>query len=211
ASRYSLREALQRLGPRGFTFEKLVARIFEEEGYKTHINQILQGKCVTHEIDVLLEKDNKFFTIECKFHNAPGFYTEIKDILYTWARFIDLKEASTDFNLDNVWLISNTKFSEQTKQFAQCRNIHLLGWAYPEERSLQRIIEEKKIYPITVLRTLDKKFEERLIQEGIITCQELLKLESRSFQGKTGLDARKLVILQKEANYILKSSETIKP
>lgn len=211
ASRYSLREALLRLGPKGFSFEKLTARVFEEEGYKTQTNQILQGKCVSHEIDVLLEKDKKFFTVECKFHHAPGFYTEIKDVLYTWARFLDLKEGNMEISLENVWLVSNTKFSEQTKQFAQCRGINLLGWAYPEARSLQNIIEEKKLYPITVLRTLEKKFEDRLISEGIITCQDLLKLDGRAFQAQTGLDARKISILQKEADYIFKNVNIIEP
>lgn len=211
ASRYSLRQALLRLGPRGFSFEKLVARIFEEEGYRTQTNQILQGKCVSHEIDILLEKDKNFFIVECKFHHAPGIYTEVKDVLYSWARFVDLKESSQPFNLENIWLVSNTKFSEQTKQYAQCRDIHLLGWDCPEERSLQRIIEEKYLYPITVLRTLEKKFEDRLISEGIITCQDLLKIEPRSFQAKTGLDARKISILQKEANYIFSNTDIIKP
>lgn len=209
ASRYSLREALLRLGPKGFTFEKLVAKIFEEEGYRVQTNQILQGKCVSHEIDVLLEKDKKVFTVECKFHHAAGFYTEIKDILYTWARFLDLKEGNQPFDLENIWLVSNTKFSEQTKQFALCRGINLLGWGYPEKRSLQNIIEEKCLYPITVLKTLEKKFEDRLISEGIITCQELTKIEPRSFQGKTGLDARKISILQKEALFIFKNSNII--
>lgn len=203
ASRFSLRESLLRLGPKGFIFEKFMALIFQEEGYQIKLNQILQGKCVTHEIDVLLEKDKIFFTVECKFHHAPGIYTEIKDALYSWARFIDLREGGLPFELSNVWLVSNTKFSEQTKQYAACRGINLLGWAYPEERSLQRIIEEKHLYPITVLRSLEKRYEERLIQEEIITCHDLLKIEPRSFQGKTGLDARKISILQKEAQELI--------
>jgi len=211
ASRYSLREALLRLGPKGFSFEKLVAMVFKEEGYKIQNNQILQGKCVPHEIDILLEKENKFFMVECKFHHAPGFYTEIKDVLYTWARLVDLQESSLPFKIDGVWLVSNTKFSEQTKQYAQCRGIHLLGWAYPGERSLQYLIESKKLYPITVLKTLEKKFEDCLIKEGIITCQELLKIEPRTFQGKTGLDARKISILQSEVAYIFKNNNVIKP
>lgn len=203
ASRYSLRGALFRLGPAGFVFEKMVARIFQEQGYQTKNNQILEGHCVSHEIDVLLEKDNKIFAIECKFHRAPGFYTDIKEALYTWARFFDLKEGQTSVSLENVWLVSNTKFSEQVKQFAQCRQINLLGWAYPQEKSLQMMIEEKKLYPITILRSIEKNFEERLIKEGIIVCQDLVNLEPRKFQAETGLDARKISILQKEAEQLL--------
>lgn len=203
ASRYSLKEALFRLGPAGFIFEKMVARIFQEQGYQTKNNQILAGRCVSHEIDVLLEKENKIIAIECKFHRAAGFYTDIKDVLYTWARFIDLKEGEVGGQLERIQLVSNTKFSEQAKQFADCRQIDLLGWAYPLENSLQKIIEEKKLYPITILRSIEKKFEERLIKEGIIVCQDLVQLEPRKFQAETGLDSRKISILQKEAKQFL--------
>jgi hypothetical protein len=53
AARYNLRDAIQMLGPAGFFFEKYIARLFASEHYKTQTNLILQGKCVSHEIDVI--------------------------------------------------------------------------------------------------------------------------------------------------------------
>jgi hypothetical protein len=40
------------------------------EGYQTVTNLILSGKCVSHEIDVLIKKDNELAMVECKFHSA---------------------------------------------------------------------------------------------------------------------------------------------
>ncbi|MFN3301756.1 MAG: ATP cone domain-containing protein [Patescibacteria group bacterium] len=203
ASRYSLREALFRLGPGGFIFEKFIAKIFISDGYSVKTNQILSGKCVSHEIDLLLEKEGEISFAECKFHHLYGIYTEIKDALYTWARFIDLREGGIP--ISSVWLISNTKFSDQVKEYALCRKMNLLGWGYPL-RSLERIIEEKKLYPITVLRRIEKKFENRLLAENIITCRDLLEIKPREFQAKTGLDSRKLSILQSEASMLIRGN-----
>ena len=56
AARYNLRTAIQSLGPAGFYFEKFIAKVFECEGYETQTNLTLEGKCVSHEVDVLLKK-----------------------------------------------------------------------------------------------------------------------------------------------------------
>lgn len=70
AARYNLRSALQMLGPAGFFFEKFIARLYTAEGFKTRTNLTLQGKCVSHEVDVMLKKENLISMIECKFHSS---------------------------------------------------------------------------------------------------------------------------------------------
>ena len=59
AARYNLKEAIRLLGPAGFFFEKYIARIFASEQYETKTNLTLQGKCVSHEIDILIIKTLK--------------------------------------------------------------------------------------------------------------------------------------------------------
>lgn len=58
AARYNLKQAIMELGPSGFAFEKFFAEILNHQGYKTKIGQFLKGQCVTHEVDVVAEKDN---------------------------------------------------------------------------------------------------------------------------------------------------------
>ncbi len=68
AARYNLKEAIRLLGPAGFFFEKYIARLFASEHFETVTNLILQGKCVSHEVDVLVKKNEIIAMVECKFH-----------------------------------------------------------------------------------------------------------------------------------------------
>jgi hypothetical protein len=69
------------LGPAGFS-----SKIYrtESEGYQTVTNLILSGKCVSHEIDVLIKKDNELAMVECKFHSARENKSNVKVPLYVF-------------------------------------------------------------------------------------------------------------------------------
>ena len=141
ASRYEIKWALMRLGPQGFSFEKYIAAMMEELGYKVKTNQKIQGKCVIHEIDVIAEKGSKKIMIECKHKSKLGLICRIKDVMCTWARYNDLKDT---FN--EVWLVSNLRFSSDAKQYSKGMNLKLLGWCYPANNSLEKIINKLKLY-----------------------------------------------------------------
>jgi hypothetical protein len=83
--RYRLKESIMQMGPAGFPFENYVSAILEACGFeiKSHRSQV-QGTCVPHEIDIVATSDASIrYLIECKFHNSPGIYTGIKEVLYT--------------------------------------------------------------------------------------------------------------------------------
>ena len=81
--RYSLKNALMQLGPSGYPFEKFISRLLDSQGYQTQTNVIIQGQCVSHEVDVVANKDSHQFLIECKFHNRAGIKTRVKTISRT--------------------------------------------------------------------------------------------------------------------------------
>src|SRR3989338_4981804 len=81
AARFTLRDALFTLGPLGYNFEHYIAKVFEAYGYKTELPPELQGVCVTHEVDVLAQKDNRVAMIECKFRNMVNDRVTIKDTM----------------------------------------------------------------------------------------------------------------------------------
>jgi len=57
AIRFSLKEAMRKMGPAGFYFEKFIAAMYEEAGYAVKINQIVAGKCIRdYEIDFICER-----------------------------------------------------------------------------------------------------------------------------------------------------------
>ncbi|MDQ6470612.1 ATP cone domain-containing protein [Flavobacterium sp. LHD-80] len=70
AARYNIKLALQMLGPAGFFFEKFISRLYAEDGFKTKINLTLQGKCVSHEVDIAIIKNNIITMIESSFTAA---------------------------------------------------------------------------------------------------------------------------------------------
>jgi len=92
ASRYSLKRAIFDLGPTGYPFERLVAALLREKGFKTSVSVILNGECVTHEIDVLAEKEGSVYAIECKFHSDANAVSNVKIPLYINSRFLDIQK-----------------------------------------------------------------------------------------------------------------------
>jgi len=197
ANVYNLKEAIMRLGPPGFIFEEFMTRLLSSYNLKTERPLFISGKCINHEIDIVARGGNGrdvVYIIECKYHNVAGIYCGAKEVLYTWARFEDLNEGyqaskrneaprneKTKYQkFDIPWLITNTKFSEGAICYAQCKKMRLLGWKYPEEASLENLIEKKKFYPITILRHLDDETKNKLFKNKIIFCEDLLKYDLSS-------------------------------
>lgn len=177
AGRYNLKKALSELGPAGFPFEQFIARLFEKDGYQTTTGQIITGSCVNHEIDVVAVKDNRHYIIECKFHNTNNLKTNIKVVLYVKARFDDIKELwdrepKHDHPFHEVWVVTNTKFTSQAIQYAQCRQMNLLGWSYPAHENLAQLIDRYGLHPITALSTLSHKDKKEFIQAGFVLCKD---------------------------------------
>ncbi|MEM4566007.1 MAG: ATP cone domain-containing protein [Archaeoglobaceae archaeon] len=174
SARYGLKSSLLRLGPAGYRFEKFVSSLLREYGYKTRLNELIKGKCVTHEVDVVAEKEKRYL-VECKFHNTPT-YTGLKEVLYSYARFLDIGEVVKDF--DGVWVFTNTKFSSEATKFAECRGIKLTGWRYPENEGIEALLERKKLYPVTVLKLSNFEVEE-LLRNGFAFCNEIVENEKK--------------------------------
>jgi len=93
ATIFNLKEALRRLGPTGFPFEKYVGRILEEEGFKVKLNQTVNGFCTHYEIDFLAEKEEVLYIGECKYHQLPGVKVDLTVALANYARFWILKKG----------------------------------------------------------------------------------------------------------------------
>jgi Holliday junction resolvase-like predicted endonuclease len=169
-SRYSLKEAIMMLGPTGYPFEDFVARILESQGYSTQVRQILRGRCVTHEIDVIAKKDGKASMIEAKFHNNSGARSEVQVALYTHARFQD---AQVNNALSDVWLVTNTKTTIDANVYAQCVGMKVMSWSYPEEGSLRDLIEKSRLHPVTMVHSLSQAHKATLLQNHVVLCKDI--------------------------------------
>lgn len=169
--RLNLRQAIFELGPTGFPFEQYLAQIFRSMGYTVATDVIMNGDCVKHEIDLVLEKDNHREIVEVKFHNHHVVKTDVQVALYTYARFLDIKEKN---NVENVWLVTNTKLTTEAIAYANCKGMPIIAWNYPEHGNLQDLVEEPEMYPITLLTSLSEQEKKRLVEKNIVFCRDLL-------------------------------------
>ena len=178
ASKYKLKKALLELGPTGFPFEKLVAKLLEFEGFNTQVGVIVDGNCVSHEVDVIAEKGNDLYIIECKFHNDQGRICNVKTPLYVQSRFLDVKERwksqdGNDTKLYRGGLYTSTRFTTDAIKYGTCIDLMLVSWDYPQNGSLKERIDNTGMYPLTALATLTKSEKSKLLDKGIVLCKEI--------------------------------------
>jgi len=178
--RYSLKRSILELGPSGFPFEQLVARIYQEMGYETIIGLTLRGHCIEHEIDVVAHKGDELLLIEAKFHNESSMKSDTKVALYVKARFDDLSGILFDINNKKIKmtrgvLITNTGFTNNSKKYVKCVNtFDMISWSYPKGKGLLKMTEDFNIHPITSIPTLSKREKMDLIDKGYIYCKDIL-------------------------------------
>lgn len=176
-AKYSLKQAIMELGPTGFPFEKFIAHVMTREGYKTETDVPVLGFCISHEVDVIAQKNDRISLIECKYHNFPGTITGAKIVLYVQARFEDIMEGKKKRgervdNLD-IWLATNTKCSFDAIEYAVCRKMKIISWAYPPGKSLRDILENNNYHPITCLTSLNRSEKRLLLHKNIVLCRDL--------------------------------------
>ncbi|GAB2776607.1 restriction endonuclease [Salinimicrobium soli] len=180
ASRYKLKKAIYELGPTGYPFEHFVAAILRHSGYLVEVSEVLQGECVTHEVDVIAEKDGKKILIECKFHGDQGRFCNVKVPLYIHSRFEDirnhqLKRETKIAPFDEGWVVTNTRFTADALVYGKCAGLKLVSWDTPKGESLKERIDHLGLYPITVSTILSKREKQFLLSREVVLCRDLLK------------------------------------
>jgi hypothetical protein len=201
AARYSLRKAVMEMGPTGFPFEQLVSEIFRTKGFETKTGQMIQGKCVEHEIDIVAWNSEKLIMTEAKFHNELALKSDLKIALYVNARWDDMvgKEYvgfGPERKLDEGWLITNTKFSARAIEYARCRRMILVGWNYPEQGNLHDLIEEADLHPITCLRSISHTEKKILMDAGVVLCKQAI--DNVDIVEQSGIHKEKLKRMMEE-------------
>ncbi len=194
AARYKLKKAIMELGPSGYPFERFVGAILEQQGFRSEVGVVVEGRCVSHEIDVLAVKNSKLILVECKFHNRPGVKCDVKVPLYIHSRFRDVimaRNSSNDpgkasdeqlahlrqllnsnhFTDYEGWIVTNTRFTDDAISYGTCSGMVLLGWDYPGRNSLKHRIGLSGLHPVTCLSSLNRKEKEYLLEKGVVLCR----------------------------------------
>lgn len=190
ACRYGLRAALLQLGPAGFYFEKYLASLLARTGYVTELPEELQGACVKHEVDVVARKDGRQYAIEAKFRNSIGDVVHLKDVLASYARYLDLLDGAAlqlcpRFNA--FWIMTNGKFSDRAATYGTHKGMPLIGWNHPDHATgLAGMIDRSGLYPVTVLG-ITKAELGAFANAGMMVCDDLTKHEPVDIAHRVGI------------------------
>lgn len=180
SAKYLLKEAILELGPTGYPFEKFIGHLFEKQGFQIEVGVVVDGTCITHEMDVVATKGEVQNLVECKYRKDQGKQISVQVPLYVRSRVNDIIEHRLKLpeyqNLEFVgWVVTNTRFSPDSMKYGEHSGLRLMSWDYPKGSSLKENIENLKVYPITVLHHLSKEDKQFLLKQGIVTCSELFK------------------------------------
>lgn len=207
AVRYSLKRGINTLGPAGFLFEQYVEAILRAYGYKTRRNIMMKGKGVIHEVDVVAEKNGQTFLIEAKYRNEEGIRTHIDEVMYAESRVRDINNLDQNKKKNKQyipWLITNTKFTDTSIRYAKAYNLDLTGWTYPKGKSLEDLITEKKIYPVTVIPSMTKNALEEIAKRGLILAQDLLPYSAEDLALEFNINPYKAKAIFNEVQELVK-------
>jgi hypothetical protein len=178
AARYSLKKAIMELGPTGYPFEQFVGQLLANSGYEVLVGQVVQGQCVTHEVDVIASQNHTQCLVECKFFNSQGKFANVKVPLYIRSRVDDIvayREKLPEYGQTRFqgWVVTNTRFTEDALTYGRCAGLHMVSWDYPKKHSLKVMIENHGLFPITALTGLNHKNKQHLLSRGIVLCHQL--------------------------------------
>lgn len=211
ASRYKLKKAIYELGPTGYPFEKFVAALLENSGYNVEVGKVVQGICVSHEVDVIAKKKKLTLFVECKFHSEQGRFCNVKIPLYINSRFRDIqsfyhsKHHPEEF-FNEGWVVTNTRFTSDALKYGKCANLHLLGWDFPKGAGLKERIDAAGLYPITVSTLLSKREKEFLLSRDVVLCRDLIK--DKFFLDHLGISEPRKHRILKEMNMLCTVQKT---
>jgi Holliday junction resolvase-like predicted endonuclease len=201
-----LRRALAMMNPKP-DFEHYVRILLEEQGYQVTPNTIVRGKCVEHEVDAIASKEGKTYTVEIKHHSNHHTVSGLDVDRVSRAIFEDITEGFklglNSINLEKTVIICNVKLSDHAKRYAECRGIEHIGWRYPPDRGIDRMIEGKKLYPITYLKNLDQAIARKLASGGVLLLKQLAESDPNIIANKTKIARKRIQAIQQEARIIL--------
>lgn len=183
-------------------FEEYVRLILSSEGYDVKPNVVIRGHCVKHEIDGVLEKDGEMTYLETKHHRRRHSYTHFNVSLSAKAKFDDIKrgfeEGLNGYDFSRVLIVCNTRMTEHARRYSECVGIDHIGWKTPPGRGIDSMITEVGVYPVTILRSVERRERDALSRIEIVTLQQLLE-----YEGERPLPVVKFEVLKDEAKKVL--------
>lgn len=177
-SNYCLKQSILELVNLGCSFETYIGYILRTLGYETHVNVTLRGTHAIHEIDVIAEKEDCHYMIECAFHDKQGVKNDIRLPLYSHSRFNDVehswrKQSGQRDKFHQGWIVTNNRLTSHAIAYSESVGLRVLGWDYPAESSLKLLISAYGLHPITCITGLTRADKKELLDREMVLCRTL--------------------------------------
>lgn len=204
AARYNIKTAVRKLGPAGHFYESYVGELFKSDGFENvHTSVVVQGECVTHELDVVATKDGEQHMVECKFHNQDGTKSDVTIALYIYARFLDVqKSPSVPNGFQHAWLSTNTKLTQDAIHYCMCKGMKVLTMEYPYGSSILDKVVEKNVFPISTLN-IDGGYLPEFYTANYVMLTDILSGSADEINMNTSVPKDVIEAAQNQAHGIL--------
>jgi HJR/Mrr/RecB family endonuclease len=107
-------------------FEKFVQILLVNHGFEVRSSQVIRGKCIGHEVDVVAKKDDVTY-FEARHHSNYHTPTGLDESRKARAVLEDIAEGfllgKSTLEIDRAMTVTNTRYSEHAKRYGECRNI----------------------------------------------------------------------------------------
>jgi len=177
-------------------FENFVQILLAHNGFEVTPSRLVTGKCVKHEVDAIARKDGITYFVEAKHHVNYHTPTGLDESRIARAVLEDVTEGfelgKGNLKIDRAMIVTNTRYSEHARRYGKCRNILQIGWSSPANLSLQNMIEEKNLYPLSCLRDLKSETKTKLVNSGIVLMKQLFEEKPSTLARKTGVQKETL-------------------
>jgi hypothetical protein len=208
--RHDLRTAISLLRSKP-DWERYVQLLLGAHGYAVTPNRRVRGRCVTNELDAIAQRAGEHRLIEVKHHVAPHTRTSLDVVREVWAIFEDVREGyEAGLNampVTEAVIVTNTRFSKAATTYAECRGVGRICWKGPPGCSLEAMIEEKRFYPLTLLRGLRRDDADALGDVGVVTLHQLVADDAAALAARADMDAARLTSLRRAATTLLARSD----
>lgn len=172
------------------------AKYHSDSGSRTDLKTVLYVKARYEDIQKQIFSTNSFDTKTVTAKSLIDMHTFEKA-----AQHLPAEDIKMPTHLTEGWLITNTHFSETAITYATCNNLKIMSYDYPETGSLQDIVMEYKLFPITCLTTINASEKKALIEKNIVLCKTI---HERSHElEKLGFDKDQVFAILEEVGSLL--------
>ena len=93
--------------------------------------------------------------------------------MYSYARYEDLSAVVDTGKTTSLWLVTNTKLTQQAIDYSNCKGINVLNLEYPEGNGIQALAIKHGMYPISSLGPI-YSYRKELYEAGVVTTKDFI-------------------------------------